>query len=149
MKIFLKVILAYIAAVLATLVLASIASTQIILGELSALGMPVPFWMRINVTLQDIIGIAPFLGIIVSVGFFIAFIVAFFLIKKINLQSQLWYSVAGACAIIAAIYTVNSMLDGIPLIASTRGFGLLAFALVGAVGGWVFSKITSSCSQEK
>ena len=135
---FLKLLLSWLAATLVTAVAGSIIQTQFNVAAITALGVPVPPAVRLQTTLQDLVGFAPMLAAIAGAGFLVALPVAAWLARHLQRRTLL-YTLAGATAVATAILLMNALLP-ITVIGATRSLaGLLALAACGALGGWTFS----------
>ena len=143
-----RTILAYLAAVVVTTVIAAAASTQFVLAELAALGVAVPLDVRLTTTAHDIVGMFPLYGGILAVGFAIALPVARLLARRWPGGRAWLHALAGASAVLAAIYAMK-LSFGITTIAGARSVsGLIAQALAGAAGGALFARLTRRSSDE-
>src|SRR5690554_5860363 len=70
----LRIVLAFIGAVIVTTVLGAVFHTQFILARLVDMGIDIPFAERWSTTLHDIGGMAPLFGVVIALGFLVAFI---------------------------------------------------------------------------
>jgi len=141
MKKFAKTVVAYALAVLATTVLGAVAATQFVLAELSTMQVAVPFGVRLETTMHDIMGMSPTFAPIVAGALLIAFLVAALLARFIPLEKRRWYLVGGFVAIIAALLLVKALLGGTPIAGAKDTLGLLAQGVAGMVGGWIFAQL--------
>ena len=97
---------------------------------------------RLSMTLSDL-WILPALGPITAICFLVGFIVAALCHRYIGGNRMAWHITAGAVALIATLLIMKTVLL-ITAIAGTRTLvGLLSFGLAGAVGGWLYAKITT------
>lgn len=134
--------IALLAAVLTTTLLGSVIQTQFNLAALQSLGTPIPLGVRAATTWQDLAGFAPSLAGITAGGFMIAFIVSGLLAHWLRDLRLPLHVLAGATALITAFVIMNQLF-GITAVAATRSLaGLLALGVCGAVGGWVFGRIS-------
>jgi hypothetical protein len=137
-----RIIAGYAAAAAVTLVLASAFHTHMVISALNAAGAAIPLDKRLAMTANDLVGLAPQLGLVIAIGLAIAFPVAAGLRRVLRPLAPIAYPLAGAAAIAAALVAMGMAYDGITPIAGARtglGFTLLCFA--GAIGGGVFSAI--------
>jgi hypothetical protein len=131
-----------IAATLATSILGSIFSTQSVIASLAAINVDVPLATRLSMTVNDF-NILIALGPITAICFIVGFIIAGLAHGYIGGNRTAWYVVAGSTALITTLLIIKSILL-ITAIAGTRThLGLMSFALAGAVGGWVYAKLTT------
>jgi hypothetical protein len=134
-----SIALAWLGATLATAVTGSIVQTQFNLAAIKAAGAPVPFELRLQATLQDLVGFAPMLAGIAAVAFLVAFVVAGPLVRRWPGHRDGLYTLAGGVAITTAILLMNALLP-ITVIGATRSLpGLVALGVSGALGGCVYA----------
>lgn len=128
-------------AVLATAALSSVIQTLRVHAGLVAMGVEIPFGLRLSAIGHDLIGFAPTYAAIVAGGFLIAFLVAG-LIRRYARQLGPWlHALAGGAAILTALLTMEALL-GMSVIAGARGaLGIALFALAGVAGGALFARI--------
>ena len=138
---------ALIAAALATAMLGSIFSTQSVISSLNSLNVDVSMGDRLFMTINDFY-ILIALGPITLICFAISFIVAGFCHRLLGGNRTAWHIVAGATSLIATLFIIKAVVL-VTLIAGTRTLlGLLSFAVAGAIGGWVYAKITAAKETE-
>ena len=131
-------ILRFLLAVVLAAAWASVVQTQINLAALAALGAQIPMALRVETTLFDLRGFAPFFAAIAAVAFGLAFPVAHRVSR--NRSRAAWFALAGFAGLIVAIKLVDLLVPPPVLIAATRSVaGLLAVTLGGALAGWVFA----------
>jgi hypothetical protein len=144
-----KAIFAYLLAVVATTVLGSIAATQFILAELRTMQVEVPFGVRIETTVHDIIGMSPTFAPIVAGALFVAFLVAALLTRFVPLPDRRWYLVGGFVAIIAALLLIKAVLGGTPIAGARDTLGMVSQGMAGLLGGWIFAKLCPAGGQQQ
>lgn len=134
---------AFLAAAGVATLLGTVLQTQFNLAALAGLGAAVPFATRMQVTLQDLAGFAPTLGALMAAGFLVAFLATGVLRRWITARRTALYMLAGAVAMLAMLLIMKAVL-GITAIAAARGPGGFATLLAcGAIGGWIFARLTS------
>jgi hypothetical protein len=139
---FFRNVVGLIAATLTTSVIGSIFSTQSVISSLQSLEIDVPLATRLSMTIDDF-GILPTLAPVTAICFVIGFIVAALCVRYIGGNRTAWHILAGAAALITTLLIMKAVLL-ITAIAGTRTLmGLLSFGLAGAIGGWVYAKITT------
>jgi hypothetical protein len=139
---FFRNVVGLIAATLATSVVGSIFSTQSVITSLQSLEIDVSLATRLSMTIDDF-AILPSLAPVTAVCFVIGFIVAALCVRYIGGNRTAWHIFAGAAALITTLLIMKAVLL-ITAIAGTRTLmGLLSFGLAGAIGGWVYAKITT------
>ena len=143
-----KAVFAYFLAVVATTVLGSITATQFVLAELRTMQVAVPFSVRIEPTVHDIVGMRPPFAPIVAGALLVAFLVAALLTRFVPLPDRRWYLVGGFVGIIAALLLVKAMLGGTPIAGARGTLGLVSQGIAGLFGGWVFAKLCPEKEQQ-
>jgi hypothetical protein len=143
-----KAIFAYLVAVVTTTVLGSVAATQFVLAELRAMQVDVPFGVRIETTVHDVIGMSPTFAPIVAGALLVAFLVAALLTRFVPLSDRRWYLIGGFVGIIAALLLVKAVLGGTPIAGARGTLGLLSQGMAGLFGGWVFAKLCPEKEQQ-
>jgi hypothetical protein len=130
---------AFLLALLACALCGSLAQTQFNLGELQALGVPVPFDVRLRTTWRDVYGFAPLYAAIVAVGLLPAFALAGWLARGRGSRLPL-YLLAGGTAVWAALASANA-LAGIPVLvfAARDPLGMACLIGGGALAGAVYA----------
>lgn len=136
---YIKLILAYLAALITVTVLGTVFQTQFNLAALANLGVPIPPDVRLQATGYDLLGFPPSFTPIMAAGLLIAFIVAAVLVRWLPNWRGALYALAGATAVFTAIQTMNIIFEIAP-VAATRGlFGFASLILAGAAAGWVYA----------
>ncbi|MDN3489509.1 hypothetical protein [Pseudoalteromonas sp. APC 3694] len=124
---------------LLTFTLASLFHSQYVVNQLVNVGVVVGFNDRVNLTLEDWLGLLPTYGANIAVALAIAFLVTWFIAKKMNKQGTQLFVIAGVVAFATALIAIESIMN-ITIIAGARGWGFYAQLCAGAVGGYVFAK---------
>lgn len=137
-----KTVLAFIIAVLITILLMSVAGTQIVFADILSFGLDVPLSDRVSATLHDIVGLAPALSVFVAVALLIAFVVAALGKQFLGGNRTYWYLVAGFTSIPVTLILIRSIMGGALFAAARTGFGLFIMALCGLLGGYLFARLT-------
>ena len=141
MKKFLEKLGAFVAAVLATGVLASIFSTQFVIAALAEVGIEIPFGTRLNMTVTDLPVIQLF-GILAIIAFLVAFLVAALCTRFLPGSRQFWFTFGGAVSIVAGLVLLQNLAGNMPMGGARSTLGLLFQGLAGAAGGWLFQRLT-------
>jgi hypothetical protein len=144
-----KAFFAYFLAVVATTVLGSLAATQFVLAELRTMQVAVPFSVRIETTVHDIVGMGPTFAPIVAGALLVAFLVAALLTRFVPLSDRRWYLVGGFVGLIAALLLIKAVLGGTPIAGARGTLGLVSQGMAGLVGGWVFAKLCPEKEQQQ
>ena len=133
-----RVFSAYVVAVLATYVLASVAVTQWNLASLSQMGYEVDAGTRLLTTGQDLLGLVPAYGLMVAVALAIALPVASGIARFAPTLRGFGLVSAGFVAIVC-VHVILQQATDVSAVAATRTLGgLLAQGLAGGVGGYLY-----------
>ena len=129
---------AFFVALLVTYFLGSSLATQVILGELRAMGMPVTLTDHFRATAHDLLGLSrsylPLLALALGCGLPVAGVLG----RRWNRLRPFLYPLAGAAAVVT-LHRVVELLLGLNGLAAVREWhGLALQALAGWVGGYVF-----------
>ncbi|TQV73157.1 hypothetical protein FLL45_17040 [Aliikangiella marina] len=136
-----KVVCAFLVTSLIAFLLASIFHTQFVLKELIAIGVEINFGTRLATTIEDIVGLAPGYGAIVTVGLLIGFTVMALIRKYFHLPRYMAYALGGGLAF-AAMHWLMYPIFYITLIAGARtNLGFIFQCLAGVIGGLIFARL--------
>jgi hypothetical protein len=139
----LKTIIVFIFTTLIATLLVCIVSTQIILADVQTFGLNVTNDVRLNATLDDLIGLGPVLYILISIGFLIGFIVAKYAHKYLGGNRTLWYIASGCTTFPITTYLIQYSM-GLTLVASVRTpMGLFLATLCCIFSAWLFALLSS------
>ncbi len=134
----LRIVAAYLVAVVAAFVVGSVFVTQFNLARVAGMGLDISTGVRLQATLHDLLGLAATYLPMVAVAFLIALLVASGLLKLFPQQRLLLFVLAGAVGLVTVHLLIKALL-GLNGIAATRTLaGLLSQGLAGALGGYVF-----------
>lgn len=141
MKRFVQTLLAWTLAVLATYTLACFAATQSVVGRLGDMSIPVSLAERLQMSGQDLLGMAGLFLPLIAVGLLLAYLVAGFLGRRSPQRRTGLFMLAGAMAMISIHLALQWSFD-ITLVAVARTpLGLLSQALAGAAGGYLYTRL--------
>ncbi|WP_426416136.1 hypothetical protein [Aestuariirhabdus sp. LZHN29] len=136
-----RTLIAFMAASLCAFVLASVSHSQFVLNELTSLGIVIPADVRALSTVDDLLGLLPSYGVIITLGLGLAFSFTAWLRRHTQLPAKTLYPLAGLTAFATLLVLMQPILD-ITLIAGARGwFGFTSQCLAGAIAGWVFAAL--------
>lgn len=135
----LKITGAFVLATAAAEVIAATLHASFVLAALQDIGVVFNESDLFAMILHDIPKLVPTYGILIGIGFLIAFPVATLIIKRFPGARTLGYTLAGAAAIIFMILLMNSIFDMTPLAVARTSWGILCQGLAGAVGGYLFA----------
>ncbi|MBX3504196.1 MAG: hypothetical protein KF895_01870 [Parvibaculum sp.] len=138
----LRVVLAFLAAVVVTTILGAAFHTQFVIGRLSDLGIAVSFSDRLSTTLHDIGGMAPMFGMVIAIGFLVAFLAGALVYRFAGARRELIYVVAGAVAIAVALSAMAMVYSITPIAGARSWAGFAAQMLAGALGGYAFAMLS-------
>ncbi len=140
-----KIIGAYVAAAVVTVVLASAFFTQRVIAEQTAIGIEYTAAQQSETYLMNLAGLAPSYGLMLAIALLIGFAVAFGVKQILRPLAPVAYPVAGAAAVVTAIFLIETVMakGGAGAIGGARdALGLSLQGLAGAVGGAVFALLT-------
>jgi hypothetical protein len=138
----LKIVAAFLAALLVTTVAGTVFQSQFNLAQLTALGVSIPMGLRLETTARDLAGFAPNFGALSAAAFLVAFTVTGLIRRWLPQQRTALYALAGAVAIWAMLMLMELAL-GLTAIAAARTLaGFTSLVVAGALGGWVFAVLS-------
>jgi hypothetical protein len=137
-----RILIGYLAAVVATTGLASALHTHMVVAALRKSGAVIPTDAQLGMTATDLAGLAPQYGVVIGIALLIGFAIAALLRRMLKRLAPIAYPLAGAAAIAVALTAMGMAFDGITPIAGARStLGLALQCLAGAIGGLIFSII--------
>lgn len=131
--------LGLLAAAIITYILGTAVNSQFVMN---AHGVPVTWGDRLNMTLFDISNMLPYL-VIIAVSFLIGFLIARGIKRFLPNMADIAYPIAGAAALGTALGLMYVMFQTVPISGARSLPGFLSQMAAGAIGGWIFAKITS------
>jgi len=134
----LRVMGAFLLAVIVGYVAAAAATTQSVMARLADMGVEVPLGDRLLTTGQDVVGMASSYLPIIAIAFAIAFPVAALILRWRPQWRWFGYPLAGAVAILVVHLALEATFGFTPVAAVRTTLGLVIQVICGAVGGWVF-----------
>ena len=129
---------AYLAAALGTYVLATVAATQWLLGNIGSLGYEISTGVRLATTGQDLWGMLPTYGPMIAVALAIGLAVASGIAKLLPALRGFGLVAGGAAAIMCLHLILQQVLSVSPIWAAQSFGGLLAQGLAGGIGGYLY-----------
>ena len=118
-----------------------ITTTQFHISELTMLGLNIPFAERIAMTMADIMGGLPLIGIIFGVGYFLAMITANIVTRFFKPMPDIVYAVAGGVCVATILHSLRAVTGITPLPVARGMDGFVALCIIGALSGFVFSRL--------
>ena len=134
---------AFFIAVLVSYALAAVAASQSALARLPEMGVPVTFAKRIAVTAHDLAGMASSFLPLIAVSLLIAFPVAGLLGRYVRASRAALYMLAGGVGLVCLHLGLQLAFGIVPVAAARTVLGLLVQGICGAVGGYVFARLTA------
>lgn len=135
-----RILPAFLVAWLLTFTLASLFHSQYVVNQLVNVGVVVSVSDRVNLSLDDWLGLLPTYGAIIAVALAIAFLVTAKLNKQLKKYSVALFIMAGIAAFAVVLIAIESIMN-IHIIAGARGWGFYMQLLAGASGGLLFSTL--------
>ncbi|MFY0663049.1 MAG: hypothetical protein JXQ97_00370 [Natronospirillum sp.] len=140
---FVRILLSFVLSVAVTAAVGAIVQTQFNLAALQGLDVEIPWSLRLEATVHDLVNFTPVFAILVFAGFLCAFPVAALLSTILTPIRAFTYSLAGVAALYSAFLIINTLLPMPTLIAATRTLeGAVAMSLPGALGGYLHARLT-------
>ena len=136
-----KVVLGFLAALVSAYVVAVLGYSQLNLGALVELGMPVTGGVRFDTFLHDLVGMTALYLPILAVALLIGFAVAAVILRWTPHIYTLGYISAGFVAVFVVDFALQAAFGTHPIAVTRTLMGLLSQCLAGALGGYIFSLI--------
>ena len=131
-----------------TFTLASLFHSQYVVNQLVDVGVVVSLSDRINLTLDDWLGLLPTYGAIIAIALAIAFFAVVLLAKKFEKYSMVLFVASGITAFAVVLVAIESIMN-IHIIAGARGWGFYLQLLAGALGGLLFALLTKALAPKQ
>ncbi|MBB4658432.1 hypothetical protein [Parvularcula dongshanensis] len=145
---FLGTIVAWLAASVIAYVLASIASTQVVLSGVESVGRDVPLNVNIDTTVADIAGLRSYF-VVILIGFAIAFFVANLVAAMLPALAPIAYPVGGGMAVAVALFIMKSRYGVMPILGAQTELGLWLQIAAGVLGGLAFELFRPRTEEER
>lgn len=136
-----RVVLGFFVGLSVLTVLGIITCTQFVLARLIAIGIEVPFSMRLSTTLQDVAGMLPLFGGIFGTGFLVAMLVAALIARWVKILPELVHALAGFAAVAVTLLSLKMAFEITAIAAARDVTGFIALCLVGALAGYLHQQI--------
>ncbi len=131
-----------------TFTLASLFHSQYVVNQLVDVGVVISLSDRINLTLDDWLGLLPTYGAIIAIALAIAFFAVVLLVKKFEKYSMVLFVASGITAFAVVLVAIESIMN-IHIIAGARGWGFYLQLLAGALGGLLFALLTKALAPKQ
>lgn len=129
----------FLIAVVDTVILTSIVSTQLVLADVTSFGLTVSLGERLQTTFRDLLGVGVPLLLLIGLSFSIAFFIARYAIRKIGGSPTIWYTAAGLSSLPVGIIVIKYFMGGTLLASARTTLGMALIAACSMVGGWVYA----------
>lgn len=139
----LKTIVPFIFTTLIATLLVCIVSTQIILADLQSFGLSISTEVRFNATIQDLLGLAPALYLLISIGFLVGFIIARYAHQLIGGNRAIWYIAVGMTSFPITMYLIQYFMGLTPIASARTPLGLFLTTCCCIISAWLFAFLTS------
>lgn len=139
----LRLVLAYLAAVVVMAILGVAAQSLFVLMGLGDVGASIPAISALSMMADDLMGLGPVYAVLIAIGFVIAFPVAAIAVRLLPIPRALIYAAAGLVCIAVMLTLMKEVFFGVQLIAGARTlFGFWVQAGMGAMAGLAFVGMT-------
>ena len=132
----------FVAAVALTAAGSSALSSHFVLRGLEGLGVVIPLEDRFAMYGHDVVGMGSIAGMVAGVGFLVAFPVAALIVRFLPALRTVGYVLAGAAAMGVALLLMQWVLGMMPMAGARTTGGLVAQAVAGGLGGYLFARVT-------
>ena len=133
----------WLAASLATVITGVGFQTQTVIAKLGGVGADVSLGDRLSMTGYDIVHLGSLYILFIGIAFAVAFLAGGLLFRLTKFGRLLIYMVAGATALLVMLLLMKEVFFNTHIIAGARdAFGLGLQMLAGALGGFVFARVS-------
>jgi hypothetical protein len=138
----LRIILAFMVAVTAAAVTASVIQTQFNLAALTALAVEIDMHTRIATIFHDLLHFSPTIAVFLSLTLLVALPLAYWLGAGKPRHERLWFVAAGVIGLMVTFTIIDHLLPMPTLIAANRtNLGFLLLSSCGGLAGWIFHRL--------
>lgn len=137
----LRVLGAFLLALIVGILAGSLVQTQFNLLALQNLGVEIGLGTRLQTSLEDLVNFVPVYGVVFGASFLLSQMVTSLFIRLLDLRWRTSFlSLGAAVGLWVAFKLVDSLAPMPPLIAATRGAGgMMAMLATAALSGWLFA----------
>lgn len=135
-----RILGAYLVAVGVGYTLASLFSTVSVVASLYDMDIPISPLQFLRMSLKDLAGMAGSFLPMIAVAFAIALPLAAWLGRRQPAWRTAWFALAGATAVVAVHFSLETAFDIILVAGARSALGLVAQAVAGVAGGVVAAK---------
>jgi hypothetical protein len=137
-----RIVLAFVVAVTAAAITASVIQTQFNLAALTALAVDIDMDTRIATMFHDVLHFSPTMAVFLSITLVIALPVAYGLGRKYPQQERRWFIAGGALGLMVAFSIIDHLAPMPTLIAANRTpLGFILMSGCGGLAGWIFHRL--------
>lgn len=143
MKRVLKIMVAWLLAVLATVIVGVVFQTRNVLARLNDIGADVSVSDRFSMTGYDVIHFGSVYGTFIAMAFIVAFLTGSLVFRFAKFGRSLIYTVAGGVAMFVMLMAMKQVFFGIHLVhGASDTLGISMQILAGAIGGFIFARVS-------
>lgn len=144
-----KTIIFFLAAVILATLLTSVASSQLILAEFQSFGLEVSLADNLSTTIKDIVGLGPALLILISLSFFVSFIIAGYSQRFFGGNRVIWFVLAGLLSFPTTLLLMKYFMGLSPLASARTWMGLIIVSVCTMTGGWFYAILSARLGSKK
>jgi ABC-type spermidine/putrescine transport system permease subunit I len=137
-----RIILAFMVAVTAAAMTASVIQTQFNLAALTALAVEIDMDTRIATMFHDVLHFSPTMAVLLSISLVLALPVAYWLGRGQPKHERRWFVAAGLIGLMVAFSVIDYLAPVPTLIAANRtALGFIMLSSCGGLAGWIFHRL--------
>jgi hypothetical protein len=136
---FARPVLAFLAAVAVTFVIASVVHTHFVIQRLIGLGVEVPQSAALATVGGDLVGLAPAFGPVIAITLLLGFLIAVVVRRYLPALAPIAFPTAGAAAMATMLAIMHAIFKMTPIAGARDPGGWWLICLSGAVGGALFA----------
>lgn len=137
-----RIILAFVVAVTAAAITASVIQTQFNLSALTALAVEIDMDTRIATMFHDVLHFSPTMAVFLSVTLVVALPLAYWLGHRQRHHERRWFVAAGIIGLMVAFTIIDYLAPMPTLIAANRtALGFIMLSSCGGLAGWIFHRL--------
>lgn len=138
----LRVLVAFIVAVVGAALVGSVMQTQFNLAEIINLSVGVDMSTRMDTIIHDILHFGPVFAAILTPTLILSFLVAHLCAKRTPRFERAWFMVGGGLGLALAFTLIDALAPMPTLIAANRTLlGFVLMSSTGAFAGWIFNRL--------
>lgn len=137
-----RIILAFVVAVTAAAITASVVQTQFNLAALTALAVEIDMDTRIATMYHDVLHFSPTMAVFLSVTLLLALPIAYWLGRGHARHERRWFVAAGVIGLMVAFTVIDYLAPMPTLIAANRtALGFILMSGCGGLAAWIFHRL--------